>query len=82
MLVCSNSVIQCMNIYLFNVYVLPYIFFPNHGLNWECSKVEHRLFGKCSQMKKGEIHFYEKSYHAYYVLFKLLITCDSPYILY
>ena len=81
MLVCSNGVVQCMLYIFLSAYILPYVF-PNHALNWECSKVEHRLFGKCSQMKKGEIHFYEKSYHAYCLFFKLLITCNSSYILY
>ena len=64
MLVCPKSVIQCMlYIYIFLIaYVFPYICFPNHALNWECSKDEQFLFKNYSQMKKGEIHFHEELY--------------------
>ena len=72
MLVCPKSIIQCM-LYIF-AYVLPYFFFPNHSLNWECSKDEQSFIWKLFSNEKGGDSF------SWGIIF--LISCDSPYILY
>ena len=53
MLVCPKSVIQRMLYIFLNAYVLPYIFFRNHALDWECSKDEQSFIWKLFSNEKG-----------------------------
>ena len=49
-----NSVIQCI-LYIFLIHMFSHIFFPNHALNWECSKDEQSFIWKMFlNEKKGD----------------------------
>ena len=48
------------------MHTFSHISFPNHVLNWECSKVEKScILENVLKRKMGEIHFHEKLYNAY-----------------
>ena len=86
MIICLYALIVLFNACIYaciflNAYVLPYIF-PNHALNWECSKVEQSFIWKMFlKLKRGRF-ISMRNYIMLVVYFYFLMLCDSHYILY
>ena len=59
-----------------NAYALPYIF-PNHALNWECSKDEQSFIWKLFSNEKGGESFYEKLYFFIYNVIPLIYFIET-----
>ena len=44
------------------MHMFSHIFFPNHALNWECSKDEQSFIWKLISNEKGGDSFHEELY--------------------
>ena len=87
MIICLYALIVLFNawLYIFLIHMFSHIFFPNHALNWECSKDEQSFIWKMFLNEKdGDSFLWEIISYLLFILFKtkLSIKCDSPYILY